>query len=85
MDDRAQSIGIARFFMTIGVGAVCLFLLTTVGDPMLNSSQNATNNATANMGTTYLSQAMDLAPFLIVLAALIGVVMLAVYQREIRG
>jgi hypothetical protein len=83
MDTRAQSIGIARFFLVLGVGAVCFFIASQVTSPVLDRAHNSTTNATANQATVWFRDVIDLLPLLILFLALLSVIVLAVYQREV--
>lgn len=85
MDERAQSIGIARLFLSLAVGAIVYFILETVTDPILDRAGNATSNATANQATAWLRQGIDYAPAAIAMLTFISLVVLAIYQREIRS
>lgn len=84
LDTRGISIGISRFLLTLAVGAIVIFLVTTTADSILPGAQTATTNATANQGTTYMQQIPDLLPIVILLFGFFGIIVLAVYQREVR-
>jgi len=84
MNERAQSIGIAQFILTLVVGAVVIYLVTIVGETVLPGAQDATNNATANQATTWMQTVPDMLPIVILLIGFIGLIVLAVFRREIR-
>lgn len=83
MDDRAQAIGIARFFLALAVGAVLYYVVDRVTNPVLDQSANATGNATANQATGWLRDSIGLMPTLILVLGFLGIVVLAIYQREV--
>lgn len=83
MDNRAQAIGIGRFFLALGVGAVVWWITDQVTDPVLSRAANSTNNATANQATTWFTDFVGLMPAIIAVLAFLSVVVLAVYQREL--
>jgi len=84
MNNRAQSIGIARMILTLAVGAVVIFLVSTVGESVLPGAKNATTNSTANQGTTYMMQVSELLPVTIALLSFFGLIVLAIYLSETR-
>lgn len=84
MNDRAQAIGIARVFLYLGVGSVIIGLLfNEFGSKILADSQEAATNGTASQAVTWSQQAMNLWPIFLLLTAFMGVVVLAIYQREL--
>lgn len=84
MNDRAQSIGIAQFILTLVVGAFVIYLVTAVGDAVLPGAQNATTNATANQATTWLQSVPDMLPIIILVIGFFSLIVLAIFRREIR-
>jgi len=85
MDDRAQSIGIARFFLGLIVGAVCLWIINKITSPLLNRAANQTSNATANTATTWLSDWIGWLPIAILLTSFLGLIVYSVFVRETTG
>jgi len=85
MNERAQSIGLARVFLYFGVGALVIGLLyNEFGAEILANSQEAATNGTASQAVTWSQQAMGLWPIFVLLTGFLAVVVLAIYQREIR-
>jgi hypothetical protein len=85
MNERAQSIGLARVFLYFGVGALVIGLLyNEFGAKILQNSQEAATNGTASQAVTWSQQAMNLWPIFVLLTGFLAVVVLAIYQREIR-
>jgi len=82
MDERAQSVGIARYFLALVVGAVIFWIVRRVTTPLLDYSANATTNTTANQGTSWLRTGIENFPIYFLFLSLFGIVALAVYQRE---
>jgi hypothetical protein len=83
MDTRAQSIGIARFFLALGVGAIAYFILDHVTSPVLDRATNSTGNATANQATVWFTDIVGLVPIMILFLAFLSVIVLTVFQREV--
>lgn len=85
MNERGQSIGIARFFLALGVGGVLYYIAERVTTPVLDRAGNTTTNATANQATMWMRDAVDLMPVLILVLAFLGGILLALWQREVVG
>lgn len=85
MDNRAQSIGIARYILGLIVGAVMVWIVTLITDPILSGSENATSNAAANQATTWLSQWVDWFPMLFLLISFVGIIVYSIFVRETAG
>ena len=83
MDNRGQSIGIARYFLSLGVGAIVYWITDLVTTPILARSYNATNNETANQATQWFEQSVSAMPLAIALISMIGIIALSVFMREI--
>lgn len=83
LNNRGISIGISQFILTLAVGAVVIYLVTESGKDILPGAKQSTMNATANQGTTWIQQVPGLLPITIALLAFFGLIVLAVYQREI--
>lgn len=84
MDDRAQSIGIARMLIAITlIGSICTFIAGQLAMPVLDRAHNATSNQTANQGTMWLKDAVGLIPLIILFIGFLSVIVLAVYRREV--
>jgi uncharacterized membrane protein YhdT len=83
MDNRAQSIGIARFFLSLGVGAIVYWIADLVTTPVLAGAYNATGNATANQATQWFEQSVNAMPLAFALISFVGIIALSVFQREI--
>lgn len=86
MDTRAQgAIGIARLFLALIVGAIVFWIVSLVSDPLLNGSRNATTNQTANTATDWLGMGVDYIPVIMLLISFFGVIVGAIYVREVLG
>lgn len=83
MDNRGQSIGIARFFLALGVGAVVYWIVSLTTDPIIAGSKNATTNATANQATRWFEQGIQAFPLVMTLVSVIGIIALSVFKREV--
>lgn len=81
MDNRAQSIGIIHFFVSLGVGAIVLWIVQKIGSPILSGAETATTNGTANQATNWLQTGVDYLPMIFLFIAFFGITALAVFQR----
>jgi len=85
MDDRGQSVGLARFILSlIGAAPVVWIVWETTGR-ILPGAKNATSHSQANQATTWIQDAIDYMPIWFLLVAFFGVVILAIFQRELLG
>ena len=85
MDERAQPITISRLFLGLLVGAIVFWGIELVTDPLLSRASNTTSNATANQGTTWLTTATDWFPVAVLIISFFGVIVGAIYAREVLG
>lgn len=83
MDDRAQSIGLARFFISLVIGAFIFFIVTTIREPLSKHATSMSNSQTATQGTGWLNTLIDYLPVVFLLIAFFGLLVLAIYQREV--
>ena len=83
MDDRAQAIGIFRFFMSLSVGAVVFWIVLMVTDPALELAGGQGSDPVSADGTSYMSTAVEYIPILFLGVAFFGLIALAVYRREV--
>jgi ABC-type arginine transport system permease subunit len=84
MNSRGQSVGIGQFLLTLVVGGVVIYLVTVMGKAILPGAQKATGNETANQATTWLQTVPDLLPIIILVIGFVSLIVLAIFQREIR-
>lgn len=84
MDARAQSIGIARFFLGLIVAAIMWWILQDTTDPVLTRANQTTTNTTANQATQWFSQGVAWFPIFALLVSFMGLIVYAVYIRERR-
>jgi len=84
-DTRGQSVGLARFILSLIAGVPIIWITAKVTDPILAGSRNATSSAKANDATNWLSQGVDWLPVWFLIVAFLGVVVLAIYQRQLLG
>lgn len=82
-DTRAQSVGLARFILSLIAGAPVVWIVWEVTSKILPGAKDATNNTKANEATTWIQQAIDYMPLWFLLVAFFGVIILAIYQREV--
>lgn len=82
MDTRAQSIGIARYFLALAVGAIMFWILELVTTPLLNRASTTTTNQTANQATSWLSEAISWWPMMLLILSFVGLIVYSVFVRE---
>jgi hypothetical protein len=82
MNNRAQSIGIARYFLSFIVAAIVYWIADLTTDPILSQSYNVTNNATANQATQWFDAAVTNMPLAFALISFLGMIALSVFYRE---
>ena len=82
MDDRAQSIGIARFFLSLVVGAFVTWIVWEITSPLLDKADQTAEHPDAVEGVTWLSTAVDYLPIMFLGIAFFGLIALSVFQRE---
>lgn len=85
MDNRAQSIGIARFVLALVVGAVVYWIVDLTTDPILDGASNATTNNSANQATTWLSEWFGWMPIFLIVVSVMGLIVYSVFIRETLG
>jgi len=84
MDSRAQgSISVARFFLGLIVGAILFWILSKIATPILSGAKETTNAPQANQATTWFQQGVDFLPVWYLIIGLFGLLVLAVFQREV--
>jgi len=85
-DQRGQAIGIARFILSLAVGAILVgAVLWPLANPLLERARGATSNPTGNQATEWLQSLVDFMPMIFLVIAFFGLLVLAVYQREVAG
>jgi len=83
MDTRAQSIGIARFILSLIVGAVMYWIVSLVTSPVLARARTSTNNATANQATTWFETGVNYLPLAFALISMMGLIVYSIFVREV--
>jgi len=84
MDERAQgAISIARIFLALAVGAVCIWILNSVATPILDMAGQQSSDPVATAGNSYLTAGVEFIPALFLFITFFGTVAGAVYYREV--
>jgi hypothetical protein len=60
-----------------------VWIVWEVTSKILPGAKDATNNAQANEATTWIQQAIDYMPLWFLIVSFMGVIILAIYQREL--
>lgn len=81
-DDRAQAIGILRLFLSLGVGAIVIWIVTLVADPVLDHADAASTDTTSTQGTQWLQEGIDFIPIIFLFVAFFGLIAYSVYSRR---
>lgn len=83
MDNRAMSVGLARFILSLVMGAPILWITFQITDPILSRASNSTSNPDANQATDWFGAGIGWLPIAFLLIAFFGVIVLAIFQREL--
>lgn len=79
-DERAQSIGIARMFMSLGVAAVVFWIMDAATEPIFTMAGEASNSAKADAATGWFQWIVANSPIFFAIVTFFGLVTLSVYQ-----
>lgn len=82
MDNRAQSIGIAQFFLSLCVGAFVFWIVASITAPMFDYSYASTADPDALEATGWLETGVDYLPVIYLGIAFFGLIALSIFQRE---
>lgn len=85
MDTRGQSIGIARYFLALIVGAIMIWIVNEVTSPILSGAENSTTNATANQATMWMQDIIGYLPIAFLILGFFSLVVYSVFVREAIG
>jgi len=83
MDTRAQSIGIARFILSLIVGAVMYWIVDLVTSPLTTRASNTTSNATANQATNWFTTGISYLPLFFAVVSMMGLIVYSIFVREV--
>jgi hypothetical protein len=84
MDNRAAiSIGLSRLILGLVVGAFVSWIVSLAATPILDRASNATTNGSANQATTWLQDGVGYLPVAFILISAMGIVVLAIFRREV--
>jgi len=82
-DTRAQSMGLARFILSLIAGVPVLWIVFEISTPILSGARETTNSTQANQATTWMEQGVNFMPVWFLLVAFFGILTLAIFQREL--
>jgi hypothetical protein len=83
MDNRAQSIGIARFILSLVVGAVMYWIVDLVTSPLTDRAMETTGNQTANTATGWFQTGIQNLPLIFALISMMGLIVYSIFVREV--
>jgi len=78
----ADSIGILRFFLSLAVGAIMIFIAGRVTEPLFATASEYTSDNSAAMGTEWLQFMVDYSPWIVLGIAFFGFVAYSVFVRR---
>jgi len=81
MDNRAQSVGISKFFLSLLVATILAWIVQIIADPILDGAP--TNSAKATQSVVWMQAAVDNLFLVFLVIAVFGLIALSVYQREV--
>jgi Na+-driven multidrug efflux pump len=84
-DDRGSATSIARLFLGLIVGAIVIWIVGLVADPVLSQASEQSSATVATTGTDYLQAGVDFFPIFILFVSFFGLIAYAVYRREVVG
>lgn len=85
MDERAQSIGLVRFFASLIIGAPLAYFVVKVTTPILDMSKNKAAGTAAAQTPYWLADIGEYAVVIFLFVAFFGILVLALYQRRVAG
>lgn len=80
MDNRGQSIGILRLFLSLGAAAIVYWIMDTVTEPIFTMTAEASNSAKADAATGWFEWVVANSPIFFAVVCFFGLVVLSVYQ-----
>lgn len=83
-DTRAQAVGYGNFFLALLVGAVMVWIVTAITDPIMSTARDHGSDPVATQSTTWISDFLAMWPVMIVIIAFFSLIVLAVFLRQIR-
>lgn len=78
----ADSIGILRFFLSLGVGAVMVFIAQQITEPILSKATPYTSGNAAETGTEWLGIGVEYLPVAFLGIAFFGFIAYSVFVRR---
>lgn len=79
-----DAIGIAKFVLALGVGAIVIWIVSEVTAPLFThvEGETASGDAAAT-GTQYLQEGVNFLPVLFLGVSFFGIIAYSVYSREL--
>lgn len=84
-DTRAQSVGIARFLISLLGAGILAWIVSRIATPILDGTMEASSNPTANQATQWFQIGVDNLFLAFLVIAVFGLIALSVFQREVLG
>lgn len=83
MDDRAQSIGVARFFLSLVGASFVVWIVWEVANPILEHARGKNVGQTGSQATEWMQSGVDFIAITFLVIAVFGLLVLSIYQREV--
>lgn len=83
MADRGQTIGIVRFFLSLIAGSFIAWMVWEVTTPILERADAAEAGQMGNEATGWITSGVEFIAIIFLGIAVFGLLILAIYQREV--
>lgn len=83
MADRAQSIGIVRFFLSLIAGSFVAWIVWEIANPILTRADAQDAGQMGNQATGWIQSGVDFIVIAFLGIAVFGLLVLSIYQREV--
>lgn len=86
-DNRAQSIGIANFFLALLVGAIMTWIIGSIARPIHSKMENSTaqGDVVGQQMNDYIGVVLNNQPVLFLFIAFFSLIVIAIVQRQRLG
>jgi len=84
-DTRAQSVGIAKFLLSLMVAAMLAWIVNRIATPILEGAEAEASTQTAAQASQWLQVGTDNLFLAFLVIAVFGLISLSIVQREVLG
>jgi len=82
-DTRAQSVGLARFILSLIAGAPVVWIVWEISGKILPGAKESTDHEKANQATTWIQQGIEYFPLWILIVSFFGIILVAIITRQV--